>query len=348
MKLLPYLLFILVFDVFAQGSDRGGHDGSGGNICYVENYSLCNYKKCTTITGYRLVEEFQYPQYSSHPSFVKMNPIRLKLKASEITPSVNFTDLTQTEAGRRARNAIITAFKFDQELTDVMLGFFGMLKMTYVTQNRFNAAYDVGLEKRSYCVPGTIEAAIRTNLEGTIVLSESSWHKLPIESQTTLLIHETLRFAQLYTNWFKVANNQELQRLTMLVSSKRKTAFRDSKAYRSFIDERNFYNIMNLKKYKDLLRVACNGYEEICEGKIGIYTPENVISSYNLVIQKSVDEANYSNAIRVLLMRARMLQYSNASSSIRRELETMNSLRISTVKYREDIEQKILIEFSKP
>lgn len=348
-SLFLILLTLFSFNAFSQGSDKGGHDGSGGNICFVKNHTVCVGGKCKTFTGYRLVEEIQYSQYSSLPSMVRYYPHPLPLVKSKINEKVSHTNLAQTTAGRRAKTKLTKAFSFDPDLRNNVLQFFDILRMSYVIQNRFGEAYDVGLEVRSRCEPSSIEAAIRTNSQGVVILSQTAWNKLPVESQEALLIHETLRFAQLYTSWFKDVSNQELQRITMLVMKNKRTTLERHQFYRAFQKENYFYYALRLKDLKFLMGDACSNFEDVCASELKVphlYSRENILDAYQLTAERSIEERDFAQAIQKLLGRARLLKKYSYEGQDRYESEELNKLRIHSETYRNEIEQNIVDEFN--
>lgn len=341
---LVTLLSLFSLSAFSQGSDKGGHDGSGGNICFVKDYTSCKKGNCTTFTGYRLVEEIQYPHFSSLPSFVKYNPKRLTLSVSNINPKVSITDLTLTKAGNRARKSFIKAFAFDLDLAAYMLELYRMLEMTYVIQQKFGRALDVGLEVKSVCEPSSIEAAIRTNKDGVIILSEKAWHRLPVESQQALIIHETLRFAQLYTTWFKDISNQELQKITMLVVQNKNNQLKKHSFYKKFQFEREFFRTPWTREYEMIYTLACKNYEDLCEREITPHylSKNSILKTLDLTFKSSVIDQKYSLAIQKLLLKANLKK----DQSNRYELEELSRMRIHSTLYRSDIEQQIVEEFA--
>jgi hypothetical protein len=191
MKTLLTLSFVLM----SQLALAGGQDGSGGNICLDSTYRR-----------FISLEEAQY-------SF----PQAKETTAAPVLKS-EIVDLAQTEAGLLALKSLRAYAEINPELSNALMELFPKLLEVKAIEGHFGRAYQADtLQIRKRCVSGTARAVLLTTKDGTVQVSRSFWNLLSVQSQHILLVHETIRFAQVLTDWGAGIDNRALQEMTALI-----------------------------------------------------------------------------------------------------------------------------------
>lgn len=191
MKSLLALSFVLI----SQMALAGGQDGSGGNICLDSAYQR-----------FISLEEAQF-------SFSKAST----LTAAPVVKT-ELSDLAQTEAGLLALKSLRAYATTHPELSAALLELFPKLLEVKVVEGHFGRAYEADtLKIREKCVPGTARAVLLTTPDGTVKVSRPFWNLLSVQSQHILLVHETIRFSQMFTDWGAGIDNRSLQEMTAAI-----------------------------------------------------------------------------------------------------------------------------------
>lgn len=226
-----FLLFLAVFN--AHSFDPA--EGNGGNIC-IQAKKWRNWG-----TVYRTLDELTNPDMAPPSRRVFSEPLVTVKKENSLLSS---TDLTTTKAGKLAWLRL-TWFEFRHpELAHELKNYFLLFNRVFVSEKSFRP---VGIDYKTVlkCKEGTAEAAIRTDIYGSTVISAQAWNKLELSSQVILLLHETIRLSQMYSAWGQRLTNRDLQSFTMYLFD-----LREDLLYYSSHEDRFIYQLYRFKDFK--------------------------------------------------------------------------------------------------
>lgn len=198
------LSLCVLFSLSAYAIDP--HEGGGGNVCRTE------------FSGDRLIalDEAYVP-------LVNMKtPLQLKKLHSPVAEEtfekisgVQQANLVTTKAGLEVRKMLSKVYEFDLDFGYELKNLFLTLSDVYMVDAPFRGAYGVDPDEKQVCLKGTLKSVVITNEFGRTVVSKENWNSINFETQQIILLHETIRLAQMTRPWLMYQMDQEIYRLTM-------------------------------------------------------------------------------------------------------------------------------------
>ena len=220
------------------------HEGGGGNVCR------------TQFSGDRLIalDEAYVPLVNMKTNLhFKKGHSPLAIEIFENTSQVQQTNLVKTRAGEEVQKLLARVYKFDRDFGYELQNLFLTLSHVYMVDAPFRGAYGVDPDEKQVCLKGTLQSVVITNEFGRTVVSKDNWNSLNFETQQIILIHETIRLAQMTRPWLMFQLDQHIYRLTMSIY---KSDFRSLKNEAGYIDFKNFHQGISAaysKEYFDVL-----------------------------------------------------------------------------------------------
>ena len=202
-----FRLLLICFFVTSISAYAGQH-GSGGNICVARGDKR-----------YKAFDEIKFPERASglHRQGSEVLTGQ-QLNVFPILFGMHEGDLLSSRSSDNARNKILNLAANDEVLAGILITYFDLMKDVFVASFDFEVYAEVGRYSSELCKPGSLRSVILTRPTGAILVSSTLWKRLSLASQEVILIHETLRIAQLFSGWFDVSND-ELEELTMRLYS---------------------------------------------------------------------------------------------------------------------------------
>ncbi len=198
---MKVLLTLLVLLIPLKGFSP--QEGGGGNVCSYRGELV-------------LLDEF-YVDYGNI-SGSQMSP-RQEKPAYRIDENGDaLLDFTQMETASVFFKTLgWYAEKLDQDLFREFQDYFMALDTIYMKKDHFLEAWSPDGHHRIGCAKGFMRALIVSTPEGITILSQKDWEQLHPQRKQIVMFHETLRLAQLHTEWFKDTMNDELSVLSMML-----------------------------------------------------------------------------------------------------------------------------------
>jgi hypothetical protein len=215
MKLLFLLIAItsLSFSLTARSENLlGGQSGNGGNGCWIRSNSGLEWKS---------IEELIYPEHfqSTRPmSRAFMLPAASRYEAKSI-------DLSQKIQVKKAFKRLNRLSILVPRTFELLLEMSKLFEHAYIIQTNISGVFE-GDISRLYPKCHYFSPAVVSLDDGSILFFKPTWDKLSSLSSEVILVHETIRLAQLLHPAFKDLSNSELQELTALLFSTRRLNYR--------------------------------------------------------------------------------------------------------------------------
>lgn len=181
-----------------------GQEGSGGNICPVVLPS--------GEIRFKVLEELQFPD------LVNSNLADVRFPLEDSASPYSYHDLTATPAGEIAKK-ILFSLNPEFRLKSVLENYYFRLKSIVVVSDSFAHSFSGAFSEIPQCNPQDAVGAIVSWPNGLVMLSRPAWNSLYVESQVILLIHETVRFAKMWSSELRGLSEKDLQELVMLIYS---------------------------------------------------------------------------------------------------------------------------------
>ncbi|MES2526665.1 MAG: hypothetical protein V4598_06235 [Bdellovibrionota bacterium] len=198
---MKVLLSLLVLLIPLKGFSP--QEGGGGNVCSYRGELV-------------LLDEF-YSDYGN-VSGTQWAPPQEKPVYRVDETGEKILDLTKMETASvflKTLNWYRT--KLDKDLFRELQDYFMALDTVYMKREQFMQAWSPDGHYRIGCAKGFMRALIVSTPEGVTMLSQKDWDQLHPQRKQIVMFHETLRLAQIHTDWFKDVMNDELSVLTMML-----------------------------------------------------------------------------------------------------------------------------------
>jgi hypothetical protein len=215
MKLFFSLITVatLAFSLNARSEDLlGGQSGNGGNGCWIRVNSGFQWKS---------MEELIHPE---HFNLVRPLSLAFSLPASS-TYRTKSADLTKIVQVRKAFKRLDRLANLTPRIYEVLSEMSKLFEYVYIIHTNISGVFE-GDISRLYPKCLYYSPAVVTLDDGTILFFKPTWDKLSSLSSEVILIHETIRLAQLLHPAFKDLSNSNLQELTALLFSARRVNYR--------------------------------------------------------------------------------------------------------------------------
>lgn len=215
MKLFYSLLTIatLSFSLNTRSEDPlGGQSGNGGNGCWIREGSRFQWKS---------IEELIHPE---HFELARPFSQAFSLPASSVY-QVRSMDLTKIIQAKKAFKRLDRLSVSAPKIYGILAEMIKLFEHVYVVQTNISGVFE-GDISRLYPKCLYYSPAVVTLDDGTILFFKPTWDRLSSLSSEIILVHETIRLAQLLHPAFKDLSNADLQELTALLFSTRRVNFR--------------------------------------------------------------------------------------------------------------------------
>lgn len=194
---------------------------------------------CKAFDGtFRTIDELEFQRLPEGNLKYGASPITNRF-TSYLDSSISVANLTTSAAGRNVENKFKQILVHDPALGRELLQYFKMLDYVFITNKRFPVSQK-NLSSNK-CHPGTEEVAIQSNNVGFVLISEMAWNLLPLSTQELLLIHQTLKFAQLHSDWFNKTSEGNIQRFSVLINLNRTFGVKNEEFYHHLMKQNDKY-----------------------------------------------------------------------------------------------------------
>ena len=218
--ILNSFLFTMLFAQATSVLAIDPHGGGGGNVCeyHIDKRRMSEIHQAVLPDFYyRTLDEAFYPDLA--PSVVipvMFDGLATTQNDFGIGVPINVADLTSTTAGHEVSKIFDNLSKVPGQtnFSVFVKDLYRVLNFVFVTYHPYVYAYGSGVE-RKFC--SGLSAGIRTDNNMVTLLFDRAWINMPLESQKILLIHETLRLAQMFTPVLKDVSHLDLMKMTMLI-----------------------------------------------------------------------------------------------------------------------------------
>lgn len=208
-KTFYVLTTVLSLLSFKSSAMDGGQSTNGGNGCWVS--------ESTGSTKWLSIEEILYSDIllkEQHFTQTLQLPLR---KNEDFNLFDHYLSHKMFSRLERLKYLAPETFKVLKETTRL---FENVRVLPYSIAGVYGADLGDYLPRCSLYAP-----ALLTTKEGAIVFFQKTWNKLHPRSAQIILIHETIRLAQLFHPAFKNLSNHRLQRLSALLFSDSRMGF---------------------------------------------------------------------------------------------------------------------------
>lgn len=205
-----FVLLVMISTAYAN-EFMGGQTGNGGNGCWLNTNSGIEWKS---------IEELTYPELIQWENRFA-TPVELPpyLKTAKL---VNFNSIygAKNLYKRLERLALIAP-----NITKTLKEFSRLFEVSYVVPFQLPGLFEAEL-KIPFKACRDFSPALMTLNDGTIIFFQPVWERLPVKSMEIIIIHETIRLAQVFHPAFRSLSNKDLQLLVSLLFSHEKNKFR--------------------------------------------------------------------------------------------------------------------------
>lgn len=214
MKIFLIFTLLVSFSAFSQNYD-GGQTGNGGNGCWFQD-SQGN-------ISWKTIEELRYwniiapelSRYHTRIGRIPNDPVRIRGRG--FFYQVDMTDFVAVKRALKRLSKIESQFP---KVYKVFSDYFTLLKSVTVTQFDIKGIYEGDVSHLQFpCL--RYAPAILTVSENEIYLVRPVWNVINIFSAEIVIVHEIIRFAQLFQQEFYDLENDELQELTAVLFSRK-------------------------------------------------------------------------------------------------------------------------------
>lgn len=210
MKKLTLLLFVfMAFDAFSQGADRGGQGGSGGNGCYISTSHGPVWRPLEDVIS----SPDSYEQEGMESPFPGVFADNLEIKKRDF---IFKKDLSKFISFKNAQSRIKSLSNTLPRISKALVDFFAFFEHTYVLQYKIRGIYN-GNEGRTRWTCTNYFPVFLTDFNGSLVISRPVWNSLDPIFKEFILVHEVLRFAQMFHPAFRGFTDTDLQKVTKLI-----------------------------------------------------------------------------------------------------------------------------------
>lgn len=213
MKILV-ICFLSFFGFSALSQDRmGGQEGNGGTGCWYENeYGVVSWKTIEELKYNHILGPEQNRYSAQNPN---VGTITLRIRPAGSLYQENFLDTLP------ARLAILRlqqiAFRFPN-VYKTLISYTGHLKNVTVVQVDYRGKYR-GKASQSFSHCLNFSPAMLTVNDGTVFAFRPVWNSITALTSEIVLLHEIIRFTQLFHPSFHDLSDEELQKLSALLFS---------------------------------------------------------------------------------------------------------------------------------
>lgn len=219
MKNLIYVILILAaFNSFASEDYEGGQTGNGGNGCWIETNGR--------ITGWKTIEEIKYWRhfYQEEKRYIARNVVdrdlKLRIAATQFYYSANLLDLVATERALKRFEKIKRRFPLFYQ---ALISYSTLLEDVTVAQFETKGIYEGDLTQFMFNCH-QFSPAMMTDHNGVVTVFRPIWNELTPFTAEVVLVHEMIRFLQVFSPLFQDMTNNELQRLTAFLFAQKSDA----------------------------------------------------------------------------------------------------------------------------
>lgn len=233
MKKFSTLLLLLIF--VPLHAHEGGQGGSGSAGCFssanIDHWRTFKRIKNSTLFNPLVVSD----TYSSRSSRDTM-PIR----GPEVILTQNIQNLSVI---KRARKSFARISNTSPHFYATIKELFTFFDKIYLIQKNIDGNFN----EHSDSAPRIcrLSPAIVTLPNGAVVISRKIWNELDNELNELVIIHEVLKFAQIFHPAFKTLSNEELQDIATLFitnSNRSKIALRLRRFEKTLAQSNHFYD----------------------------------------------------------------------------------------------------------
>lgn len=209
MKNLIYIILMLAgLNAFSSEDWEGGQTGNGGNGCWIETDGK--------ITGWKTIEEIKYwrqfyleeKRYTARS--IEDRKLKLRIAATQLYYSTN---LLQTDTAVRALKRFEKIKSQFPLVYEALISYASLLEDVTVAQFETKGIYEGDVSQFMFNCR-LFSPAIMTHYNGQVTVFRPVWNELSSFTAEVVLVHEIIRFSQVFSPLFQDMTNNELQRLT--------------------------------------------------------------------------------------------------------------------------------------
>lgn len=214
MKNLIYIMLMLTaFNTFSSENWEGGQTGNGGNGCWIIEDDR--------VSGWKTIEEIKYWRhfYQEEKRYIERGvedrDHKLRVAASQIYYSANLLETAAAERALKRFEKIKHQFPF---VYSAFISYSHLLKDVTIAQFEIKGIYEGDVSKFLFNCR-QFSPAMMTHFNGGVTVFRPVWNELTPFTAEVVLVHEIIRFAQVFSPLFEDMTNSELQRLTAFLFS---------------------------------------------------------------------------------------------------------------------------------
>lgn len=215
-NLICIMILFLSFNSFSSENWEGGQTGNGTNGCWYKN------KKGSD--SWKTIEELKYwhlisPNDDLYSRYAYRNPgnsmLRLRQRASGIKYSVNLLDTKFSEGAIKRLKSIEAVYP---NVIQSILAQAHLLENVTVAQFDVRGVFE-GDTTNFYFRCERFSPAMITDYNGEVTVFRPVWNVIGPLTAEVIIVHELIRFTQMFDPNFYDLDNDDLQRLTAMFFS---------------------------------------------------------------------------------------------------------------------------------
>lgn len=213
------ILFICLLSLFAFSAlaqDRmGGQEGNGGNGCWYEDeQGALSWKTIEELKYWHLISPEQSRYSAQNPN---VGTITLRIRPAGSLYQTNFLDTLPARLAIHRLGQIAIRFP---NVYKTLMSYTSHLKNVTVVQYDYRGVYQGDVSHLFFdCL--NFSPAMLTLNDGTVFAFRPIWNSITALTSEIVLLHEIIRFAQMFQPEFHDLSNEELQKLSALLFSVR-------------------------------------------------------------------------------------------------------------------------------
>lgn len=215
-NLICIMIFFLSFNTFASEDWEGGQTGNGTNGCWYKNKNGNN--------NWKTIEEIKYwhlisPNHDIYSRYAVRNPgqsiLRLRQRAPGIKYSVNLLRTKFSEGAIRRLKSLEANYP---NVIQSILAQSHLLEDVTVVQYDIIGIFEGDMTNFFFRCERFSPAMI-TEYNGEVTVFRPVWNAIGPLTAEVIIVHELIRFTQMFDPNFYDLDNDDLQRLTAMLFS---------------------------------------------------------------------------------------------------------------------------------